>query len=444
MDPPLRERLRSRETTWEGGALGSQARMARTGMLCCGVAAGFALLAAALPDTALGDERVLLGVTLAVALAALALAAIAVRGNAGDSGLGRTPLTGLLDKAAFSVAFDAELERARRSGRPLGLVLVEVDPRHREHEPHGGYAEDVGLPLVTQSLEGARRSFDSVARLDAGEFGLLAPDCDESGGYVLAERVRVGLSSGTLAPGPGLTVSLGVATWPTHGKSPESLLASAAHALRVAKGLGGDRTVISSAEVPGAPASLPRAERGPRVGLAALLGIAEALDVQDNGTTTHSQRVGRYAELTARELGLAPESIERVRLAGILHDIGRIGIPEAVMAKREPLTEGDRAWVRSHPEIGARMVGTTEYDDIRGWILAHHERPDGRGYPAGLTGEDLPLEARILAASDAYEAMTSERPYRPAMAAEDAAQELRRGAGKRWDEQVVEALLRAV
>ena len=118
------------------------------------------------------------------------------------------------------------------------------------------------------------------------------------------------------------------------------------------------------------------------MGLAALLSIAEALDVRDTGSSSHSQRVGRFAELTARELGLPPDTVERVRLAGILHDVGRVGIPDALARKRGPLSDRDWSWVQSHPEIGARMVETTEFDDIRSWILFHHERPDGRGYPS--------------------------------------------------------------
>jgi HD-GYP domain-containing protein (c-di-GMP phosphodiesterase class II) len=229
-----------------------------------------------------------------------------------------------------------------------------------------------------------------------------------------------------------------------HGSSPQSLLRAADHALHAAKVLGRDRTVISSAEVSGAAA---RARRGPeeaRVGLAALLGMAEALDLREGGRPSHSRRVGRFAELTARELGLPPDTVERVRLAGILHDLGRVGTPDEVLRKEGELTERDWSFVRSQPEVGARMVATTEFDDMGAWILFHHERPDGRGYPAGLPAAELPLESRILAVADAYEAITSERPHRAARAPERAAEELRRGAGRQFDPEVVEALLRAV
>jgi putative nucleotidyltransferase with HDIG domain len=180
------------------------------------------------------------------------------------------------------------------------------------------------------------------------------------------------------------------------------------------------------------------------VELGALLSLAEALDLRDSGSVTHCHRVGRFAEQTARELGLPPESIERVRLAGILHDVGRVGIPDDLVRKPGPLNDDEWALVRSHPEIGARLLETTRFEDIRRWILFHHERPDGHGYPEGCRWDEVPLEARILAVADAYEAMTSERSYRPARAPEEAAGELRREAGRQFDAQVVEALLKAV
>jgi HD-GYP domain-containing protein (c-di-GMP phosphodiesterase class II) len=154
--------------------------------------------------------------------------------------------------------------------------------------------------------------------------------------------------------------------------------------------------------------------------------------------------VGRLAELTARELGLPPEAVERVRLAGILHDIGRVGIPDALVRKAGPLTDDEYGLVRGHPEIGARMVETTDFDDIRSWILLHHARPDGRGYPPGQSWERVPVEARILGVADAYEAMTSDRPYRDALALDAAAELLREAAGRQFDARVVDALLRVV
>jgi HD-GYP domain-containing protein (c-di-GMP phosphodiesterase class II) len=222
-------------------------------------------------------------------------------------------------------------------------------------------------------------------------------------------------------------------------------LRTADQALYAAKRLGRNRSVISSAEVPGILAHGSRSGNGePHVELGALLNLAEALDVREFGSATHCRRVGRFAELTARELGLPPEGVERVRLAGILHDVGRVALPDTVVSKPGPLTDSEWTWVRAHPAVGARMIETTEYEDIRSWILFHHERPDGRGYPEGRRADDVPIESAIIGVADAYEAMTSDRPYRSALAPEEAADELRRESGRQFHADVVDALLRAV
>ncbi|MEA2373808.1 MAG: hypothetical protein QOD53_271, partial [Thermoleophilaceae bacterium] len=143
----------------------------------------------------------------------------------------------------------------------------------------------------------------------------------------------------------------------------------------------------------------------------------------------------------ARELGLAADVVERVRFGGIVHDVGKIGISDAVLRKPGWLSDEDWDEMRRHPEIGARILRGANLDDIGEWVLAHHERPDGQGYPNGLAGHSIPLEARILAAADAYEAMTSDRVYRPAMTPQAAREELRRCSGTQFDEQVVDAFL---
>jgi diguanylate cyclase (GGDEF)-like protein/putative nucleotidyltransferase with HDIG domain len=352
----------------------------------------------------------------------------------------RDSLTELLNRRGFEEVFDLELERARRAETPLSLIVGDLDRFKRVNDEQGHAAGDAALKRVARTIRSAKRRFDSAARIGGEEFAVLAANSDEHGAYMLAERIRAEVGAGH----DGLSVSFGVATFPLHGGSSEALLRAADQALYAAKRLGRNRTVISSAEVAGVLARAPHGQEEAQVELAALLSLAEALDVRDSGSVSHCHRVGRFAELTARELGLAPEAVERVRLAGILHDIGRVGIPDALVRKRGPLTEGELTLVRSHPEIGARMVETTDFDDIRSWILFHHERPDGRGYPEGYAWEQVPLEARILGVADAYEAMTSDRPYRDALPLDDAVARLRQGAGREFDPQVVDALLRAV
>jgi len=358
----------------------------------------------------------------------------------------RDPLTRLLNRRGFTEVFDVEIERARRTEQGLSVIVGDLDGFKRVNDRFGHAAGDEALQRVGSAILRGKRSWDSAARVGGEEFAVLAPDTDEHSAYIVAERLRTAVETEfeDSEVGP-LTVSFGIVSFPVHGQTAEALLQAGDQALYAAKRLGRNRSVISSAEVPGilARTSRPGRDEAP-VDLATLLTLAEALDVRDSGSSTHCRRVGRYAELIARELGLPPDAVECVRLAGILHDVGRVGMPDELVVKSGPLSEREWELVRSHPEIGARMLDTTEYTELGEWILAHHERPDGGGYPAGRKAGELPLEGSILAAADAYEAMTAERPYRAPLDPEAASEEMRREAGRQFDERVVDALLRVV
>jgi HD-GYP domain-containing protein (c-di-GMP phosphodiesterase class II) len=143
----------------------------------------------------------------------------------------------------------------------------------------------------------------------------------------------------------------------------------------------------------------------------------------------------------AAQLGMSDEQVERLEVAGRLHDIGKIGLPSAVLRKPGPLGDTEMAQVRTHPEIGAEVLSGRGLEDLRDWVAAHHERPDGRGYPAGLAGDEIPFEARILAVADAYEAMTADRVYSPGIGAKAARVELLRCAGTQFDSRVIAAFM---
>jgi diguanylate cyclase (GGDEF)-like protein len=179
----------------------------------------------------------------------------------------------------------------------------------------------------------------------------------------------------------------------------------------------------------------------PELRLAAVMLLAETLDIRDVGTAEHSRTVGRFARDTAAALGLAPARVDRLQAAGVLHDLGKLGIADAILHKAGALTDAEWKEVTRHPEIGARILEHAGLRDIAAWVLAHHERLDGRGYPSGLAADAIPLEARILAVADAYEAMIADRPYRAGMPAVQARAELERCAGTQFDPMVVEAFL---
>ena len=174
--------------------------------------------------------------------------------------------------------------------------------------------------------------------------------------------------------------------------------------------------------------------------MAVALDLAKAVDLRFSDSA-HSETVGRNAGMMARELGFSERRTARVLLAGVLHDVGKVGVPDGILRKPAKLTEDEFEIVRAHPELGARILEHPSFADIRAWVGAHHERPDGRGYPLGLSGGEVPLEAQILAVADAYEAMTSDRSYRSSIGHSAARSELERCAGTQFNARVVDALV---
>ncbi len=187
-----------------------------------------------------------------------------------------------------------------------------------------------------------------------------------------------------------------------------------------------------------------RREPSDELRLAAVMVLAEALDLRDPSTALHAATVGQLARATALALGLSEELIERIHAAGVVHDLGKLGIADAILHKPGPLDDTEWREMRRHPDLGARILEHAGMHDIASWVRAHHERVDGAGYPSGLSGREISLEARILAVADAYEAMITDRPYRRGMPRELAYAELRRCAGTQFDPEIVEAFLQAV
>src|SRR5437763_361791 len=438
MQPSLRERL-----GWRGQAhlvaedRTDRAVMARSLMYL--FAAGGAGSLGSLVLAAGADEgRAAITAACAFGRAARLLAALGPRPAVGAPAL-RARVT---CAPGVEGLFGAERERAGRGGPPLSVLVGALAGFKAINDRYGNAAGDRALGKLSEILQQAKRRVDTAARIGGEEFAVIAPDSDHHAAYILAERMRRGVRETFTADPFALTISLGVATFPRHGATAAALIAGGDEALYAAKKLGRDRTVVYNAEISetlkaATGGSTPRSERHSST----VLALAEVIDIRDTGTATHSETVGRYAGAIARELGLESELVERVRFGGIVHDVGKIGISDAVLRKPGWLSDEDWTEMRRHPEIGARILRGANLGDIGDWILAHHERPDGQGYPAGLSGTEIPLEARILAVADTYEAMTSERVYRPAMSAEAAREELRQCAGTQFDGRVVEAFL---
>jgi diguanylate cyclase (GGDEF)-like protein/putative nucleotidyltransferase with HDIG domain len=355
------------------------------------------------------------------------------------------PLTGLPNRVALHETIEREIERAAPHDRPISLLVIDIDRFNRVNERHGISTGDRVVRRMAELLEEGTRLMDTVARSGGGEFAVVLPETDPHAAFLFAEELLESVRDTFARPYPSITASAGVAAYSQHATDLAGLLAAGDRALRAAKALGRDRAVIYSPEVTNVLGAVTgRRNVETQAHLATVLSLAEALDQRDSGTARHSETVGRLCEMMAVELGMPEEHVERVRLAGVLHDIGKIGVPDSILCKAGPLTNEEMVQMRRHPELGARILSSKELDDVRGWILAHHERPDGTGYPRRLTKDQIPIEAAILAVGDAYEAMTSDRVYRMAIGPEVAREELLRWSGKQFFPEVVKAFLRAL
>jgi diguanylate cyclase (GGDEF)-like protein len=350
------------------------------------------------------------------------------------------PLTGMRNRRGFDEMFDLEVERARRTGHPVSLVLGDLDHFKQVNDSLGHPRGDAVLRRAGEILRSTNRRIDLAARVGGEEFAVLLPDSDERGAHVAAERMRRAIREGFADGSSPLTISFGIASYPAHGDNTDDLMESADQALYTAKEIGRDCSVIFSAQAADNVSGHARRRhaRG-EAHLASLLTLAESLDLHE-----HAATVGRYAREIGRELRYPHQELESLMLAGILHDVGKVGIPSSIVQKPGPLSAAEWNEMRKHPEIGASMLEGVNLPQIADWVLNHHERPDGRGYPRGLEGDAVPLEARILSVADAYEAMTHDRVYRPALGPSAARRELEQGAGSQFDEEVVDAFLRVL
>lgn len=317
-------------------------------------------------------------------------------------------------------------------------IVFDLDHFKRINDILGHSAGDEVLRKFAALLKEAAGPADRAARLGGEEFALRLGDTDLSTALQTAETIRRRLGESFRHLTVPVSVSAGVAAVAGDAEDGD-LLRDASRALNAAKRLGRNRSIVYDARTVELLAELVDERADEQIAAAILL--AETLDLRDPATAQHSKTVGSLAQATAARLGFSPQEVERVRIAGLVHDLGKIGISDAVLLKPGRLTEDEFAEIERHPEIGARILEHANLPEIAAWVLDHHERIDGHGYPRGLAGEEIPIESRILAVADSYEAMIAERPYREGLGFDEAIAELERCAGTQFDRQVVQALL---
>jgi two-component system, cell cycle response regulator len=351
-------------------------------------------------------------------------------------------LTGLYNRRFFEATLALEAEHAARSGRDLGLLVLDIDHFKRINDAHGHQAGDQVLRELAGRLAAAIRGGDVVARYGGEEFVVLLRDTSLEAVPETAERLRraVGDVPVVLADDVWLaiTVSVGGAAWgPVHARSADELVRVADQALYAAKRLGRNRVQIG--RPPGGAALVQ--ERDENAVLAYLERLADQIDAR-LAAEEHSAAISRWAGALADHLGLGSDARRRCELAGRLHDIGKIVVPDEILLRPGRLTGREWAVLHRHPVQGARLVSLAEgLHQVAAVVRQHHERFDGSGYPDGRGGEDIRVEARAVAVCDAWAAMRSNRPYNAARSAGSAREQLRAASGSQFDPTVVAAFL---
>jgi len=352
-------------------------------------------------------------------------------------------LTGLFNHRHIHERLDEEFARASRNAQPLAVLMMDMDNFKFFNDTRGHLVGDEALRFAAGLFRKALRVSDIVGRYGGDEFMAVLPETSREEAERTGQRI-VGLlaehpftldDSGQLVP---LEVSIGAASFPSDTAEKQELIALADEALYDAKRMGGSQVVPAHADstAPGVSWSY---------GFGFLHSLLNALAHKDPYTKKHCEDNVRYIDRLADELQLPTEARESLRKAALLHDVGKIAIPDSTLLKPGPLDKGEWEVMRQHVQFGEAIVrGISQISDAIEPVATHHERYDGNGYPRGLKGEKIPFLGRILAVVDAYSAMTLDRPYRKALSHEEAKAELLKGSGSQFDPHVLEAFLAVI
>jgi len=379
-------------------------------------------------------------------------------------------LTGLNNHRKLQEILTSEIDKSKRTNTQTSVVIFDINNISQINKDFGAAKGDEVIKLVADKIKQGIRNNDSAARYGGDEIAIILPETTSSEAKYLAEYLTYSLSCCLVADVGPIKVSVGISTYPNSTQDLEKLLILAEQAMFISKSKGyknGMSSIVCADEFnfwdDTALSSFASviAKRHSSIGISfdeelvnkfhseeiinqghmieVVTSLAGAIDAKDEYTKGHSSSVSRYSEALARALHLPEKDVERIKLGALLHDIGKIGIPENVLRKPSKLTDEEWEIMKQHPSIGAEKVlmPNESLHDLIPIVKYHHEHWDGSGYPEKLKGEEIPLAARIVAVADAYHALISDRPYRKGMSNEKACEILKVGAGIQWDKDLV-------
>jgi len=353
-------------------------------------------------------------------------------------------LTGLYNHLEFQKRLDEETERARRYERRLSLLMMDIDHFKSFNDTYGHPFGDSILKKISDLILSQIRSVDIAARYGGEEFTVILPETPVEGAFWVAERIRSRIFETVFDPNPEtkmqVTVSIGIAGL-EDARDRFALISAADRALYIAKEAGRNRSCQYSTAF---DAMIENDEMNPdelRAGL--LRNLAKTVDAKSPYTRGNSEEVARLTVQLAESLRLSPEERAGLQQAALLHHIGTANISGKILNKETTLTNEEQKIIRAHPMMAEMLLKQSPHLDIvLPAVLYHHERFDGKGYPSGLAGDQIPFSARVLAVTSAYHTMISDRPYRKRQTPEEAKVELRKNAGLQFDPEIVEAFIK--
>ena len=350
-------------------------------------------------------------------------------------------LTGLYNRRHFYKELENETNRTRRYGRAFSMAMLDLDGFKEYNDRFGHTTGDSVLISFTRTLRSALRKTDSAFRYGGDEFAVILPSSDAQRAKTIIQRVR---AKWTHAAGSRFAIhddrlgfSAGISQFPGDAETADGLVFLADTALFRSKRLGGNRSTLVS-ELGAYPAELLDTTT-----LNQVYALAATVDARDPSTYGHSKRVATISELIGKAVGLKGDELVKLHAAALLHDIGKIGVPDSILTKPQKPAKHEWKIIRQHSAEGARIIGyVRELSELANIVRHHHEWYDGTGYPDGLKGKDIPLGARIVSIADAYDTMTTPRPYRTIIKHGEACEELQRCSGTQFDPELVEVFVR--